>query len=84
MVPDESLKKVVQLVDHIATLISLQNRIGHIGMGKLYSLECGLYEWMYLLEDCISIVKGWVGYQTSKAELQDLLLKLTSEGRRSF
>ena len=58
MAPDESLKKVVQPIDRIITLTALCNRMGHIGMGKLFSLACGLFEWMYLSKDCVSVVKG--------------------------
>ena len=53
-------------------------------MGKLYSLACGLYEWMYLLADFVSIVKGCIGCQASKTELQVLPLKPTSKAQWLF
>ena len=80
MVPDESLKEVVQPVDCIETLIVLHKRMGHIGLEKLYFLAYGLYEWMHLSKGCVSVVKGCIGCQASKVELGDLPLKPTSKG----
>lgn len=58
--------------------------MGHIGIGKLYALARSLYEWMYLSEDCVSVVKGCIGCQASKAKVRDLPLKPTNKGRRPF
>ena len=55
MAPDKSLEEVVEPVDRITTLTALYNKMGQIGLGKLYSLACGLYKYMYLSEDCEKI-----------------------------
>ena len=58
--------------------------MGYIGRAKLYDLAVGLYEWMYLAEDCTNVVRGCIGCQSEKAKLQALPLKPTDKGTRPF
>ena len=58
---DRVLREIVKLLKHLWTLHGLHERMGHIGMNKLYHLERGLHEWLYLVQDFAAVVISCVG-----------------------
>ena len=58
--------------------------MGHIWVTKLYHLAKGLFEWMYLAEDCATVVAKCVGCQAEKGKLKALPLMPTDKGERPF
>ena len=48
-------------MDQLTVLRKLQETLGYIGIGKLYSLGYKLYKWAHLAEDCAIVVRTCLG-----------------------
>ena len=41
------LREIMKPLERLSTLCDLNEKMGHIGMNKLYHLARGLFEWLY-------------------------------------
>ena len=57
---DGVLREIVKPLECLSTLRGLHEKMGHIGVNKLYHLARGLFEWLYLAEDCAAVVSSCV------------------------
>ena len=57
---DGLLREIVKPLERLSMLRGLHEKMGHICVNKLYHLARGLYEWLYLAENCAAVVSSCV------------------------